>query len=53
MVLNYETEQTGMNSSTNQITLVTESREEQGPLETKPQVASRILDWVERFATKN
>ena len=53
MVLNYETEQTGMNSSTNQITLVTDSREEQGPLETKAQVASRILDWVERFATKD
>ena len=53
IVLNYETDQTGMNSSTNQITLVTESREEQGPLETKAQVASRILDWVERFATKN
>jgi len=53
MVLNYETEQTGMNSSTNQITLVTEGREEQGPLETKAQVASRILDWVERFATKD
>lgn len=53
IVLNYETEQTGMNSNTNQITLVTESQEEQGPLETKAQVASRILDWVERFATKD
>jgi phosphopantothenoylcysteine decarboxylase/phosphopantothenate--cysteine ligase len=50
MVLNYATAQTGMNSDTNQISLVTANGVVDGPLETKAAAAQRILDWVEQNA---
>lgn len=52
MVLNYATPDTGMDSDTNQITLVTANGVEEGPLESKVAAAQRILDWVERNAPK-
>lgn len=48
IVLNFETEATGMNSVTNEIAIVHPGGVEQGPLESKSDAASRILDWVER-----
>ena len=50
IVLNYATAETGMDSDTNQITLVTANGAEEGPLESKVATAQRILDWVERNA---
>ena len=50
IVLNYATAETGMDSDTNQITLVTANGAEEGPLESKVAAAHRILDWVERNA---
>jgi phosphopantothenoylcysteine synthetase/decarboxylase len=50
IVLNYATAETGMDSDTNQITLVTANGAEEGPLESKVAAAQRILDWVERNA---
>jgi phosphopantothenoylcysteine decarboxylase / phosphopantothenate---cysteine ligase len=52
IVLNYATAETGMDSDTNQITLVTANGVEEGPLESKVAAAQRILDWVERNALK-
>jgi phosphopantothenoylcysteine decarboxylase/phosphopantothenate--cysteine ligase len=52
IVLNYATPDTGMDSDTNQITLVTANEVEEGPLESKVAAAQRILDWVERYARK-
>lgn len=49
VVLNYATAETGMDSNTNQIAIVTEHEVVEGPLETKHEAASRILDWVEHF----
>lgn len=49
VVLNYATAETGMNADTNQIAIVTENEVVEGPLETKHEAASRILDWVEHF----
>ena len=48
IVLNYATAETGMDSDTNQISLVTSHGIEEGPLESKAAAARRILDWVER-----
>jgi phosphopantothenoylcysteine decarboxylase/phosphopantothenate--cysteine ligase len=48
IVLNYATAETGMDSDTNQISLVTSHGVEEGPLESKAAAARRILDWVER-----
>jgi len=50
IVLNYATPDTGMDSDTNQITLVTANAVEEGPFESKVAAARRILDWVERNA---
>lgn len=50
IVLNYATAETGMDSDTNQISLVTSHGIEEGPLESKVAAARRILDWVERNA---
>ena len=50
IVLNYASAETGMDSDTNQITLVTANGAEEGPLESKVAAAQRILDWVERNA---
>jgi len=47
IVLNYATAETGMDSDTNQISLVTVMGVEEGPLESKVAAAQRILDWVE------
>lgn len=52
IVLNYATPDTGMDSDTNQITLVTANAVEEGPFESKVAAARRILDWVERNAPK-
>lgn len=50
LVLNLDGPATGMNSATNQISLIRPEGIEEGPLETKEQAARRILDWVERYA---
>jgi phosphopantothenoylcysteine decarboxylase/phosphopantothenate--cysteine ligase len=52
IVLNYATAETGMDSDTNQISLVTVMGVEEGPLESKVAAAQRILDWVECNALK-
>jgi phosphopantothenoylcysteine decarboxylase/phosphopantothenate--cysteine ligase len=52
IVLNYATDETGMDSDTNQISLVTVMGVEEGPLESKVAAARRILDWVECNALK-
>ena len=52
IVLNYATAETGMDSDTNQISLVTVMGVEEGPLESKVAAARRILDWVECNALK-
>lgn len=52
IILNYATPDTGMDSDTNQITLVTANAVEEGPFESKVAAARRILDWVERNAPK-
>lgn len=50
LILNLDGPETGMNSATNQISLIRAEGIEGGPLETKEQAARRILDWVERYA---
>jgi len=50
LILNLDGPETGMNSATNQISLIRAEGIEEGPLETKEQAARRILDWVERYA---